>query len=61
MKFIPYILGIDIGRKLYLGDHILISEVLLYIGVNVMWFVLGNLVFEKALRKESKIGMFDNY
>lgn len=58
---IPFAAGIDIVRDLYLGNSILYGDIIIYIFVNVLWFIIGNFCFKRALNYEKKYGTFDSY
>ena len=58
---IPVAAGIDIVRNIYMGNKVLPRDIVIYILVNVLWFIIGSLCFKKALSYEKKYGAFDSY
>lgn len=60
-EIIPYVGGVEIVRQIFLGHGISISKLILFIVVNVVWFLVGILVFNFSIRKERKNGSFDTF
>lgn len=60
-EIIPYVGGVEIVRQIFLGHGISISKLILFIMVNVVWFLVGILVFNFSIRKERKNGSFDTF
>lgn len=40
-EVIPYVGGIEIVRQIFLGHGVSLSKLMLFIVVNVIWFLLG--------------------
>ncbi|MDO4289068.1 MAG: ABC transporter permease [Eubacterium sp.] len=58
---IPYAYGIDIAR-MWINTGLLSSySILIYLGVNCVWFIVGKLFFEKLLEKNKREGWFSSY
>lgn len=58
---IPFSLGIDIARKLYLNIGVSLFECLEYIGVNFIWLAIGSVIFNKCLGYAREYLSFDTY
>ncbi|WP_125605750.1 ABC transporter permease [Lapidilactobacillus bayanensis] len=58
---LPFGLGIEIVRDLYLDQKITLVTVLAYLVVNVIFFGVGLLIFNAALRYERKYGSFERF
>lgn len=58
---IPFASGIEIVRDLYTGRAVSVSLVALYLIINLLWLVVGELFFMKAIRQEREFGSFDSY
>ena len=57
----PYTWGIDLGRNIFLEKPLILTDVLCYAAINLIWLMIGHALFARALRKERLHGMFDNY
>lgn len=60
-KIVPFSLGIEITRAIYLNKSIHLSDIILYIVINAAWFFIGWIIFSKILKWEKRSGMFDTY
>lgn len=60
-KILPFSLGIDIMRAIYLNRSITIWEVAVYLAVNAIWFIVGAVFMTELLKKQKKRGVMDNY
>lgn len=58
---IPFTSGIDLARNYFMTNQFSISLLLIYIIVNIIWFIVGNSIFKKSILKERKISTFDRY
>lgn len=58
---LPFPVGIKITRALYQGAPLNIGEAATYIGVNLVWLLIGVLFFNRMLERERRQGSFDNY
>lgn len=58
---IPFNAGIKIVRNIYLNQEVGFSLVLDYFFVNVLWLIIGVLIFKFFLARERKNGAFDSY
>lgn len=61
VAIVPFSVGVDIARNVYMGETVQIIMVLLYFLINIVWLGFGLLCFRKALRYEKRYGTFDNY
>ncbi len=58
---IPFTAGIELLRNLYVGNGFSLDLFIVYLLVNLLWIVMGNLIFRKALLRERKYGSFSTY
>lgn len=58
---IPFSLGIDIVRDVYMGNMVNPVSVSVYLGINLFWLMIGEMYFSRVLKYERKYGAFDNY
>lgn len=58
---IPFSLGIEIVRDVYMGQYVNPVTVIAYLLVNALWLLIGEVYFTKALKYERQYGAFDNY
>lgn len=61
IQLIPFGVGIEISRNLYSGISVSIQQILTYIFLNIVWLILGVLLFNRSLDRVKKIGTFDTY
>ena len=61
MYLVPYTGGIEILRSLYLGNGFNVLLVIAYLAINLIWIMIGTVVFNKAVLRERKYGSFDTY
>jgi len=61
ISIIPFSLGIDIARDVYLHNYVSLQSVGIYVLVNLFWLIIGIKVFNKFLNTEKKYGSFDTY
>ena len=60
-EVIPYVGGIEIVRQIFLGHGVSLPKLIIFIVVNVIWFLVGILVFNYCIKKERKDGSFDAF
>ncbi|MDD6441530.1 MAG: hypothetical protein PUG71_05370 [bacterium] len=58
---IPFSLGIEIVRDVYMGNTVSIISAIAYCVINVFWLVIGEIYFSNALKYERRYGAFDTY
>lgn len=58
---LPYVGGIEISRRVFLGLTIDGKDFMYYLLINVCWFLIGILIFNFAVRYEKKKGSFEVY
>lgn len=58
---IPFSLGVEIMRNIYMGHSNPIMKIILYVFVNIIWFMLGCICYRIAIRFEKKVGSFDRH
>lgn len=60
-ELIPYVGGVELVRQLFLGRGFSMAKFLLYVAVNVIWFLIGIFIFSYCIKKERRIGSFDAF
>lgn len=60
-QVIPFTLGTEIARNLYLEQAISLETVGLYLVVNLVWLLIGVIFFNKMLTVQRTKGIFDTY
>lgn len=60
-KFIPFTMGIELTRKIFLHKNIDYQYFLLFILINVCWMVLGVVIFNFAISYEKRHGSFEAF
>lgn len=58
---IPFGLGIEITRSLFLGRQISLATIMGYLAVNLVYLLIGILIFNGGLRHERKFGSFERF
>jgi ABC-2 type transport system permease protein len=58
---IPYSIGIDIARRLFLSTSLLSWELFYYFFINIVWFTVGFKIFDILLKKNKQYGYFNSY
>ena len=58
---LPFSYGIDITRNAYLGGVIEINQIIMYISVNLLWLLIGTMIFNVCLKYIKRCGSFDTY
>ena len=58
---LPFSYGIDITRNKYLGGPVEIRHIIMYIAVNLLWLLVGTLIFNICLKHIKRCGSFDTY
>jgi ABC-2 type transport system permease protein len=58
---IPYSIGMDIARRLFLDITVMPGEWLYYFFLNIIWLMIGVKVFGLLLKKNKKYGYFNAY
>lgn len=61
INILPFNIGIEITRNLYMGINISSIKVLSYFIVNIFWLTIGTYTFNRILHFVRKKGSFDNY
>lgn len=61
MNVIPFASGIEFLRNCYVGNGFDMSELIIYLFVNLFWVMIGTFIFKKALLRERKYGSFNTY
>lgn len=61
VSVIPFSLGIEIVRDIYIRRNVSIVMISTYLIINAVWLVVGEKFFSNALKYERKYGSFDNY
>src|SRR5690625_755798 len=61
INILPFPLGIDITRLMYLNQHVPLNYISSYLLINSGWFILGIIIFNIMLRAERVRGSFDTY
>lgn len=61
LYIIPYTLGMDIARRFMVNVHISAVSWILYIGINIIWLILGYTIFNFLLKQNKKRGYFNAY
>lgn len=58
---IPFSNGTSIARNFYLGRTSSTNIIISYLMINIIWFCIGYLFFNKSINKEKMQGSFDRY
>lgn len=61
MYIFPFSPGIEICRNIYVGLPVQPSLILIYILVNIIWFVIGCACYRIAVKHEKRYGSFEKY
>lgn len=60
-EVIPYVGGVEMVRKLFLGRSVSGISFLIYVVVNLVWLLIGIFIFNYCIEKERKTGSFDAF
>lgn len=61
INLLPFPIGTDIARLIYLNESISFNQISGYVLVNIGWLILGVIIFNVMLKNERIKGTFDTY
>ncbi|WEV40604.1 hypothetical protein [Lactobacillus sp. ESL0681] len=60
-ELVPYVGGVELVRKLFLGQRIFTMQIVNYLLVNLVWLIIGIFIFNYFFKKERKNGSFEAF